>query len=269
MLREKLIAHYERAGKTKKFRNREVSRLEGLSDTVFGFAITLLIVSLEVPRTSTELIETMRGFIAFAFTFFVLFTIWFRQFNFFRRYGLEDTVTIMLNGALLFVVLFFIYPLKFLATWIVGRLMGGSKMVQVAGGGMEAIVKHEHMPWLFAIYGLGFAAVFGVFALLYGHAQTKSDELGLTELELWETRHSVKLFSLISLLGVLVAIAGSETVLESKGTAGEIVSYAISAAEILGIVTLFRVRFKGSRERKALESAAARDALDAGPALAN
>jgi len=30
-------------------RHHEVTRLEGFSDTVFGFALTLLVVSLEVP----------------------------------------------------------------------------------------------------------------------------------------------------------------------------------------------------------------------------
>jgi len=58
VLRERLVAHYERAGRAVQFRNREISRLEGLSDAVFGFAITLLIVSLEVPKTSSELIAT-------------------------------------------------------------------------------------------------------------------------------------------------------------------------------------------------------------------
>src|SRR5690349_12055417 len=112
MLREHLVKR--NIGKDGfRWRSEEISRLEGLSDAVFGFAITLLIVSLEVPKTSGELIETMRGFVAFAFTFFILFTIWHRQFTYFRRYGLEDTVAITLNAALLFVVLFFIYPLKF------------------------------------------------------------------------------------------------------------------------------------------------------------
>ena len=53
MLREKMVEHHAQhhAHKPHEFRwrSREISRLEGLSDAVFGFAITLLIVSLEVP----------------------------------------------------------------------------------------------------------------------------------------------------------------------------------------------------------------------------
>jgi uncharacterized membrane protein len=41
-----------------RWRSHDISRFEGLSDAVFGFAITLLIVSLEVPRTFDELLGT-------------------------------------------------------------------------------------------------------------------------------------------------------------------------------------------------------------------
>ena len=45
---------------------REVSRIEGFSDAVFGFALTLLVVSLEVPDNFEALKEILRGFIPFA-----------------------------------------------------------------------------------------------------------------------------------------------------------------------------------------------------------
>lgn len=255
MIRSRLVEHYERAGRAKNYRNREISRVEGLSDAVFGFAITLLIVSLEVPKTSGELIETMRGFIAFAFTFFILFTIWHRQFQYFRRYGLEDTVAITLNGALLFVVLFFVYPLKFLATYLIGRLMGGSKFVTLDNGVTERIVNPEHMAWLFGIYGLGFAAVFMVFALLYRHALTKRDELSLTEVELFDTQHSVKLYSLIAVLGVLIGLSGTASILEARGGAWKFISWVFVIADFIGIAILFRYRIRARGQRHALETA--------------
>ena len=40
-----------------RLRGREVSRIEGLSDAVFGFEITFLVVSLEVPNTFDELLN--------------------------------------------------------------------------------------------------------------------------------------------------------------------------------------------------------------------
>jgi len=66
MIREILVK--QNVGQTVDFRWRshEISRIEGLSDAVFAFAVTLLVVSLEVPKTFNELASAMRGFGAFA-----------------------------------------------------------------------------------------------------------------------------------------------------------------------------------------------------------
>src|SRR4051812_38559895 len=126
-------------------RHREVSRIEGFSDAVFGFAITLLVVSLEVPKTYHELIAVMRGFPAFAVCFAMLFQVWRRHYKFFRAYDLEDSTVIALTGVLLFVVLFYVYPLKFL--WTVVFAQFGSE------AGTERMLERSQAPVLFAIYG--------------------------------------------------------------------------------------------------------------------
>lgn len=55
-----------------RWRGGQVTRIEALTDAVFGFAITLLVVSLEVPQTFDDLMAMMRGFVAFAFSFTLL-----------------------------------------------------------------------------------------------------------------------------------------------------------------------------------------------------
>ena len=55
------------------WRGQEVLRIEGFADAVFGFALTLLVVSLEVPNNFDELLSTMQGFFAFALSGWLLY----------------------------------------------------------------------------------------------------------------------------------------------------------------------------------------------------
>src|SRR4051795_4161527 len=107
MLRESLMNKHQEAGF--RWRGGEIARIEGLSDAVFAFAVTLLVVSLEVPKTFNELSELMRGFLPFAISFTFLLQIWHEQYRFFRRYNLQDFTSIVLNCILLFIVLFYVY----------------------------------------------------------------------------------------------------------------------------------------------------------------
>ena len=114
--------HVEKSGF--RWRGTEITRLEALSDAVFGFAITLLVVSLQVPDTFTEMLGLMRGLPAFAASFALLFLVWINQHRYFRRYGLEDETTTFLNALLLFVILFFVYPLKFVFQIVIRMVLG-------------------------------------------------------------------------------------------------------------------------------------------------
>jgi hypothetical protein len=107
-----------------RWRSGEITRLEGFCDVVFGFAITLLVVSLEVPYTYGELMADRRGFIPFALCFTQLVLIWRVPYKFSRRFGLEDSYTVFLNLVRRFLVLFFVYPLKFVSTLVFSQLTG-------------------------------------------------------------------------------------------------------------------------------------------------
>lgn len=194
-----------------RLRGREVSRLEGLSDAVFGFAITLLVVSLEVPRTSDELFGAMRGFVAFGACFAILYLVWHHHYRFFRRYGLTDGIVETLNAILLFTVLFFVYPLKFVFGWVIGGVLGGPSSVAVAGGQMAPIVERHDAAMLMVVYSTGYVAVFVIFALLHLHAYRLRDALQLDEVELHDTVDNVRECLLNVALGVgsvTVALVG-------------------------------------------------------------
>jgi uncharacterized membrane protein len=183
----------ERAvGSAPRFRDRGegISRLEGFTDCAFGFAITLLVVSLEVPRSFDGLLAVLKGFPGFAFSFAILCWIWYSHYRFFRRYGLQDNTTILLNLLLLFVVLFYVYPLKFLYALV---------------GGGASQVSDQQVPLLFVIYGLGFAAVYAVFVLLYANAYRQRAQLQLEPHEITETRLTMEEFAGVAAVGLVSA----------------------------------------------------------------
>jgi hypothetical protein len=195
MLRQALIRHHTDVSSQNndgfRWRSGEIARIEGLSDAVFAFAVTLLVVSLEVPKTFNELAVLMRGFFPFAISFALLMRIWYEQYVFFRRYNLQDDVSVFLNAVLLFVVLFYVYPLKFLWTFLIGQWTGAGTEVARPGGGLERMIEPHQIPALMEIFSAGFLAVSCIFLLLLCRALRRRTELDLNALEILETHISI------------------------------------------------------------------------------
>jgi len=177
-----------------------MSRIDGFSDVVFGFALTLLVVSLEVPKSYEELHGLMRGFLPFAVSFVLLMTVWYAHYFFFERFGLKDTKTIVINAALLFVVLFYVYPLKFLFGLFIGQMMGTVAQNQLTPQqGVELMV----------VYGLGFTAIYLLFTALYWNGWTQREKLELTPLERKLTKIYIQdhlLSASVGLISCLLAV---------------------------------------------------------------
>jgi uncharacterized membrane protein len=188
-----------------------VQRIEGLADAVFGFALTLLVVSLEVPNTFDELLATMRGFFAFAISGWLLYSVWFDHYIFYRRYGLQDTLTMHLSSVLLFVVLFYVYPLKFLFTALMDELLGFSTQVGSSTGAVVQEIKPAQWPLLIVLFGVGFVVVQLVYFLLYWRAYALRGMLELDACEASITRQELQGYLLLAAVGltsIAVALLG-------------------------------------------------------------
>ena len=218
MVREKLMAHQHE--KDFRWRGGEIARIEGLSDAVFAFAVTLLVVSLEVPKTFTELVGVMRGFFAFAICFAMLLQVWHEQYRYFRRYNLQDSMSTFLNCVLLFLVLFYVYPLKFLFTYLVSQWMHFPMK--------EIMIEGQQLPQLMAIFSGGYLAVSCIFIALFWHALRKRDVLDLNALEVHATHTSIgaaMLQACVALISVAIALFGPPRLV---GFAGLVYPFVLS-----------------------------------------
>jgi uncharacterized membrane protein len=234
MIRKFLSPGHDKSEGTVRKRDFEVQRIETFSDGVFAFAVTLLIVSLEVPKSFEDLLTSMRGFFPFAISFTVLVSIWAEQHRFFRKYGMEDGLTIVLNAALLFIVLFYTYPLKFLFTLMFSSQIYGSQKSPIT-------ITAQQVPTLMAVYALGFIAIYFLFSLLYYNALRKSKQLGLTPINKFDCKSNMYKEIIMVCVGFCSLLFSLLLKNENAGNAGIIYLLIFPA---LTIYFIFRKRIR-------------------------
>ena len=259
MLLRYLFSRHDRDGADAdgafRLRGAGVSRLEGLSDTVFGFAITLLVISTTAPATAMELLALQHRLLPFVASFTVLFIVWRAQFDFFRRFGLEDRRTVMLTGVLLMIVLLAIYPLRFLSGFLLDTL---PTALLAHDESMKLIMPMDMFPRVVLLYALGLGGVSAVFALLYRHAAQLRVSLAMGELELFDTRSLQRRFGGMAVLSGAIALwCIGMLVLGADHTRARDKSWALGYASLYLIAGIFGVvravsRRRGARARAAL-----------------
>ncbi len=201
-----------------RYRGLSSSRLENLTDAVFGFSITLLVISSQVPTTYIELQASMYSFIGFIFCTMLLLGLWNNHSNFFLYYGLHDKTTKALNALFIFMLLFYIYPLKYLFSYIgtaiyatLKRNLGdNSEALKVAWRDLAAADLNV-LQWkdLIIRFGLGLLLIYLILVLMHLNANKKADELELSDKERYITKtfiHEYLLLMSVCVLSILIVL---------------------------------------------------------------
>ena len=116
--------------------------------------------------------------------------------------------------------------------------------MRLPNGTVEGMVENAHqVANLMIIFGLGYIAVFAVFALLYWRAYRKRVELELNELETFGTRTDIRESLLnvsIGLVSLAIAIIGG----------GKYAGFAGMIYMVTPVVMTVHGKWNGSRRKK-------------------
>mgnify|MGYP000719465218 FL=1 len=184
-------------------RGMEMTRTETFTDAAFAFALTLLVVSIDsIPSTYDELLLAVQGIPAFGLSCALLFLFWHGHWNWSRRYGLEDFASMVLSFFLVFVMLCYIYPMKYVTSifvaWITDqRLEVGAQITSL-----------EELYGIFTIYSVGFVALCVAILLLYVRAWVRRDDLQLDAVERHTTRSELGSWTILASVGCLAILMG-------------------------------------------------------------
>lgn len=184
-----------------RLRGLATTRVETFTDAAFAFALTLLVISLDPPASFAALSEALRRIPAFVASATLLMVFWWGHHQWSRRYGLEDGPTIVLSSLLVFTVLVYVYPLRFLfglmVEWV-GQVTG-----LPLGSGAVAVATLGDVNRMFVVYGIGFVAMSVSLVLLNLHAWRRRHALELTAWERHETLGTAGAWGLVAVVGAL------------------------------------------------------------------
>lgn len=168
------------------------NRIEAFSDGVFAFAATLMVVNFTMEGNMQFDKSLGAGFLSFAVSFFVLVALWWVHYNFFRRNNYIDNWIIIFNSILLFVALYYVFPLKTMVQSWLGE------------GGISSMTGLSN---LFTLYGIGFLLIFTCYAMMYYRAYKKSKSTKNSMMLYFYARH-FSIFVIVAVISILLSLLG-------------------------------------------------------------
>ena len=152
------------------FRPAEGHRLDAFVDAAFAFAVSLLIIAGGQPLESfADLTRALMRIPAFLGGFALIVMFWLAHRTWSALGPRRDGRATLLSLAIVFAVLVFVFPLRLLIETAAHFMSGG----RLPGAGL--ISSFDQLGWTYLIYGLGFAILSVLVALLFRQARETID----------------------------------------------------------------------------------------------
>ncbi|MBK7232053.1 MAG: DUF1211 domain-containing protein [Saprospiraceae bacterium] len=182
------------------YRGTNASRIENFTDAVFSIAITLLIFNLSNPNSFADLLTFTKTLPAFLISIGFLIMIWNEHVRFSEIYTLNDSKLAVLNTLFIALVIFYVYPLRFLTLFLTNFFFNTDIAVSI---------QYNQVPYLMIYYGAIAFALYFVLYLFYKQADKLKNELNFNEYEVFYT-HSQKrrmfIMFIVPLLSIVLSI---------------------------------------------------------------
>src|SRR5437667_575197 len=182
-----------------RLRGMQMTRLETFMDAAFAFAISMLVIAAQqIPDNIQALLAAFKNVPTFVCSIAVLGIYWRGHWLWSRRYGLEDSVSILISWAMIVTMLIFIYPLKaiFGAMW---HFISSGQIGQPFS--LHTTVSQART--IFAVYALGLIAISAEILLLNFRAWQLRESLRLNARERLMTRGELMGWSIPVSVGIV------------------------------------------------------------------
>src|SRR5437870_6200456 len=227
-----------------RLRGMQMTRLETFMDAAFAFAISMLVIAAQqIPDNIEALLAAFKNVPTFVCSIAVLGIYWRGHWLWSRRYGLEDSVSILISWAMIVTILIFIYPLKaiFGAMW---HLISSGQIGQPFS--LHTTVSQART--IFAIYALGLIAISAEILLLNFRAWQLREPLRLNARKQLMTRGELTGWSIPVSVGLVSLVLSFTLPIEEIAWCGRVYFLMAIILRVLGFWLRRRLREEGGEK---------------------
>lgn len=180
------------------YKGEENTRLNNLTDAVFGIALALLIFNVSDADSFSDLVVFAKSFPAILLSIVLLYLVWKEHVTFTQLFAINGFKLQFLNIIFIALVIFYVYPLRFLTKLLTSMLFKLEIEMKIEG---------NEIPDLMIFYGSIILCIY--FTLFLAYSAVLKENKDLTNYEIYNTksqRNRMLVMALVPFISVVISI---------------------------------------------------------------